>query len=141
MPPADSPSAPEPDAWDRDDWKNDAWARDDWARDDWKQEDWGEPAAPRGEGAARPKKEGLAAYNAGMIEAGPYLTVGLQIAFAMLFFVGLGYGADRLFGSSPWGIVIGSALGFVGVMMLIVRMAREANAAAAEQRPPSGSGV
>ena len=43
----------------------------------------------------------------------------------MVFFVGLGLLADRWLDSSPWGVIVGAALGMVGIMYLVLRMARE----------------
>ena len=117
--------------------EQDAWADDPWKRDDWKNADWGKPAAPPSDAPTGPRKRGLAAYNAGMIEAGPYLTFGLQIAFSMVFFVGLGYVLDRFLGSTPWGMVGGAAIGMVAVFTLIARMAREADAKQRAKREAS----
>ncbi|NNF59293.1 MAG: AtpZ/AtpI family protein [Rhodothermaceae bacterium] len=124
-----------------DSWEQDAWAEDAWKRDDWKNADWGKPAAPSSGVPKGPRKRGLAAYNAGMIEAGPYLTFGLQIAFAMVFFVGLGYALDRFLGSTPWGMVGGAAVGMVAVFALIARMAREADARQRAKRDASQDGA
>lgn len=68
------------------------------------------------------------AYGDGMREAGPYLGLGLQIGGSMALFVGLGVLADRLFGTTPWGVLVGAALGMIGIFFLIVRIAREADA-------------
>ena len=63
-----------------------------------------------------------------MQEAGPFLGLGLQVAGGLLFFVGLGYWADELLGTTPWGMVLGAVLGMVGVLFLLVRVADEASA-------------
>jgi len=126
-PPPDDPTSddPAPDAWDDDPWK----------RDPWKEADWGKPAAPPGEVPPRAKgDDGLAAWNRDMVEAGPYLTLGLQSAFAMAFFVGLGYLVDTWLGSRPWGLIVGAVLGMVGVITLLVRVSNRANAEAAARR-------
>ena len=70
------------------------------------------------------------AYGDGMREAGPYLGLGLQIGGSMALFVGLGYVADRMLGTTPWGVLVGALLGMVGIVALVVRLANEANAAA-----------
>ena len=74
------------------------------------------------------------AYVGGMAAAGPYLGLGVQIAASMALFAGLGYAIDRWLGTSPWGILAGAALGMVGIFVLIVRVAREADAAAKRKR-------
>ena len=138
--PSPPPGAPEegdgadpPDAWDKDPWKQDTWKRD-----AWKEANWGKPAAPPGEVTGGQKQGGLAEWNAGMMEAGPYLGLGLQSAFAMAFFVGLGYLVDGWLGSRPWGIVVGAVLGMVGVIMLLVRLSNQANAASRARRQAKG---
>ncbi|WP_412060726.1 AtpZ/AtpI family protein [Rubrivirga sp. IMCC45206] len=77
------------------------------------------------------------AYGDGMLAAGPHLGFGMQLAAAMVFFVGVGIVADRYFGTTPWGVLIGAALGMVGVFAMVVRLAREANA---KGKRPGGSG-
>jgi hypothetical protein len=124
------PPAP-PDAQERDDWDDDPWKRD-----PWKEADWGKPAAPPGEVPPGPKRGAMAQWNVGMMEAGPYLGLGLQSAFAMAFFVGLGYLVDGWLGSRPWGIVVGAVLGMVGVLALLVRLSKRANAEARARKAP-----
>ena len=65
------------------------------------------------------------AYGDGMREAGAHLGTGMQIGAAMVFFVGLGIAADRWLGTTPWGVILGACLGMVGVMVLVLRMAKE----------------
>lgn len=67
------------------------------------------------------------AYGDGMREAGNHLGTGMQIAASMLFFVGIGIGVDRWLDTTPWGTLVGAALGMVGIVALVVRMANEAN--------------
>ncbi len=137
-PAPDDADAPERDPWADDPWKDDPWKNDAWARDRWKEADWGTPAVPPGEAEAPKRKPGLAGWNASMMEAGPYLGLGLQSAFAMAFFVGLGYLVDRGLGSRPWGMIVGAVLGIVAVITLLVRLANQANAAARERRKQAG---
>ena len=66
------------------------------------------------------------AYTDGMREAGTHLGTGLQIGVSMVFFVGLGLLVDRWLGTTPWGVIVGAILGMVGIMALVLRMAREA---------------
>lgn len=122
-----------------DDWpeKSDPWAR---ADREWK-EKWtdktpeasGDEVDPPSK-AYRPEKTSVRtvadSYETGMREAGPYLTIGLQIATSMLVFVAIGWAVDNWVGTSPWGVLLGTVLGFVGVMALVVRLARDGNGAA-----------
>ena len=92
------------------------------------------PAPGRAPGAAPPRAARPTAtsvgdsYLDGMQAAGPYLGLGVQIAASMAVFTGGGYALDLWLGSTPWGLLIGAALGMVGIVALIVRIAREADA-------------
>ncbi|MEL6615950.1 MAG: AtpZ/AtpI family protein [Bacteroidota bacterium] len=132
--------SPRDDDWARDDWPEapDAWAR---ADREWK-EKWTDkaPEADDASGDApeppragyTPQKASVRAvadgYEEGMREAGPYITIGLQIAASMLLFVGGGWALDDWAGTSPWGLLVGAVLGFLGVMALVIRLSNEANA-------------
>ncbi len=70
----------------------------------------------------------MTSYGRGMIEAGPYLSLGTQIAFGMALFVGIGYFVDRWLESTPWGMIVGAVLGMVAVFSLVIRMARDDDA-------------
>ncbi len=118
------PWADKPDRFDRDDR---AWARK-WADRD--PDDDAEPVAPPPtDYRNKPATPGSVhdAYGDGMREAGAHLGTGMQIAASMLLFVGLGIGADRWLGTTPWGVIVGAVLGMVGVMTLVLRMAKEGN--------------
>ncbi len=65
------------------------------------------------------------AYGDGMRAAGEHIGLGVQIGGAMLFFVGLGIAADRWLGTEPWGVIVGAVLGMVGIVALVVRVAKE----------------
>lgn len=88
----------------------------------------GDPPA-RPPAAYRPRRATLGgttdAYGDGMRAAGPHIGLGVQIGASMLFFVGLGIVVDRWLGTTPWGTVVGAALGMVGVVVLVMRVARE----------------
>lgn len=121
----------------RDDWpeKPDAWAR---ADREWN-EKWSDKAPEASGDQAEPPADDYRSekasmrsvadsYEEGMREAGPYLTVGLQIAASMLVFVGAGWAVDNWAGTTPWGVLIGTVLGFIGVMALVVRLSNDARA-------------
>ena len=79
--------------------------------------------------AYRPRRATLSgttdAYGDGMRAAGPHLGLGLQIAASMAFFTGLGIVVDRWLGTTPWGVIVGAALGMVGILLLVIRVANE----------------
>lgn len=86
------------------------------------------PGAPPPSGY-RPQRATLSgttdAYGDGMRAAGPHLGLGLQIGLSMAVFVGAGILVDRWLDTSPWGVVVGAALGMIGIMTLVLRIARE----------------
>ena len=121
----DDPYADEPDRWEEGDR---AW-----------EAKWAGPEAdgpgPEADAVApppesyRPRRATLSgttdAYGDGMRAAGPHLGLGLQIGASMVFFVGLGIVVDRWLGTTPWGVVVGAALGMVGILVLVMRVANE----------------
>lgn len=57
------------------------------------------------------------------VEFGSYLTLGLQLALAVILFFFLGFFLDRLFDTSPWLTIIGFALGVTGGFVSFFRTA------------------
>ena len=118
---------------------------DDWpeAPDAWKQADkawetkWSDrqPEDEAADGYAPPSEaytpDGPSArtlrdsYADGMRAAGPYLGLGAQIGGSMILFVGVGLLVDRSLGTSPWGVIVGAALGMVGIVALVMRVAKD----------------
>jgi ATP synthase protein I len=90
-----------------------------------------EPPRPRAKGPA-------SAYASGMAEAGPYLTVGIQVAGGMVMFVIGGYFADRWLGTSPWLLLLGAVFGAVAAFYTLLRLVRqlEAREAARKRNAP-----
>lgn len=58
---------------------------------------------------------------------GEYLSLGAEIAAAVLLPILLGYWADSLLDTSPWLILAGSVLGIINVVLLLVRLGRKLN--------------
>ena len=115
------PYADRPDRFDRADRE---WARK-WAppKDDLEDDDLERPGAGYTPTKATP---GVIhdAYGDGMRAAGEHIGLGVQIAASMLLFVGLGIAVDRWLGTGPWGVIVGAALGMVGIVVLVVRVAK-----------------
>jgi ATP synthase protein I len=60
--------------------------------------------------------------TAGILQAAaPYLTLGIQIAAAVVMFLFVGKYADERFGTKPWLMVAGIVLGFAGGMIHFFR--------------------
>ncbi|MDX1530373.1 MAG: AtpZ/AtpI family protein, partial [Rhodothermales bacterium] len=77
------------------------------------------------------------AFSGGMSEAAPYLGLGIEIMLSMVFFVVLGYFADRWLGTAPWLLIVGALLGFVAVGATLVKLVRELEARKGPpERPP-----
>jgi F0F1-type ATP synthase assembly protein I len=58
-------------------------------------------------------------------EIGPYLTLGIQLAAAVVFFFLVGWWLDTKFGTNPVLKIVGLTLGFVGGMIKFLRSAFE----------------
>ena len=59
--------------------------------------------------------------------------VGLELAGAVAGFSLIGYWIDRHYGTSPWGLVVGLALGVVGGLYNFVREALQATREAQQE--------
>lgn len=77
-------------------------------------------------------------WQSGLRDAGPYAGLGLQIAGTLLFFTGGGILVDRWLGSSPWGVLGGTALAFLGLTALLYRLVKETSGRS--KRPVKGAG-
>ncbi len=82
-----------------------------------------DPSSPDGPGYRPASKDWRASYRT----AGPYLGLGLQMAFTMVFFTGLGYLIDTWLESLPWGLIAGAALGMVAIFLQLFRMVAQMN--------------
>lgn len=75
---------------------------------------------------------------------GPYLTMGIQLALAVVAFFFLGRWMDTKLGTTPWLMLAGLMLGIVGGFIKFFRAAtslgREANREAEEHRKAGGEG-
>lgn len=135
MPPPDEPDArdDEPDAWEEADRAWEAKWSDRPPPDEAARPDAVDPVAERADSPPpsgyRPRRATVGgttdAYRDGMHAAGPYIGLGIQIGASMAVFAGGGILLDRWLDTSPWGVLIGAALGMVGVMVLILRVAKE----------------
>jgi ATP synthase protein I len=56
-------------------------------------------------------------------EFAPYLTLGLQLAIAVILFFFIGRWLDGVFGTSPWLMIVGLLLGTIGGFVQFFRSA------------------
>ena len=75
-------------------------------------------------------------WRTGLRESSPYLTLGIQLAGAVLVYVGIGYLIDRWLNTSPWFLVGGAVVGMVAFFVQLVRVVKQMNRASA--RRPAG---
>ncbi len=57
------------------------------------------------------------------VEYGPYLTIGAQLAFAVVAFFFLGRWLDSKFETAPWLTILGSVLGIAGGLIKFIMTA------------------
>jgi F0F1-type ATP synthase assembly protein I len=76
-------------------------------------------------------------------DASPFLTVGISLAGAMLFYVGAGYLIDRWLDTSPRYLIVGSAIGMVSFFIQLFRITKLLSAEAKknhdEKKPPESN--
>jgi len=72
------------------------------------------------------------AQNSGktwVTEFGPYLTIGMQLAIAVVGFFFLGRWLDDIFGTAPWlmivGLMVGTAGGFISFFRSVISMVKK----------------
>ncbi len=58
-------------------------------------------------------------------EVGPFLTLGIQLAAAIVVFFFVGRWLDEKFDTSPWLALLGAAVGIVGGMIKFIKSAQE----------------
>jgi F0F1-type ATP synthase assembly protein I len=74
------------------------------------------------------KKSGGGWERGWISEFGPYLTMGMQLAIAVVAFFFLGRWLDSVFDTSPWlmvtGLLMGTAGGFISFFRSVVAMGK-----------------
>lgn len=82
-----------------------------------------------------PKKKTASGLSGGVMgDVAPYLGLGIEIMVAMVFFVLLGYFADGWLGTSPWLLLVGSALGLFATGVTLWRAVRDMDARARRRK-------
>jgi F0F1-type ATP synthase assembly protein I len=62
-----------------------------------------------------------------------YSALGVELAAAIVGFALVGFWIDRRYGTAPWGLVVGVALGVVGGMYNLIRQSLAASREAASE--------
>ncbi len=57
-------------------------------------------------------------------ESGPYMGLGIQLAFSMVFFTAIGYFIDHWLDTLPWFLLGGAALGMVAIFTQVIRVSK-----------------
>ncbi len=60
-------------------------------------------------------------WRSSLQSAAPYVGLGMQLAVAVLFFFFVGWWIDDTYGTGPWGVLLGSAIGIAGGMIKFIR--------------------
>jgi F0F1-type ATP synthase assembly protein I len=63
-------------------------------------------------------------FRRAVVEAGPYLTFGLELCLTMIVWVILGYFLDRWLDTAPWFAAAGALVGMISVFVRIARIGR-----------------
>ena len=77
--------------------------------------------APKGQGFGF--ERAAKAFQANMASAGPVAAASYTLVGGIILLGGIGYAVDRWWGSAPWGVVIGLALGIVVGFYELIRTA------------------
>lgn len=72
----------------------------------------------------RDSKSVRSSLNRSLKEAGPYLTLGLELGFTMIAWSVIGYLLDRWLGTLPWLTMAGVVVGMVSLFLQVVRASR-----------------
>lgn len=69
-------------------------------------------------------KSPRASISQSLGEAGPYLTLGLELGFTMIAWSAIGYLLDRWLGTLPWLTLAGVLVGMVSLFIQLTRAAK-----------------
>ena len=76
---------------------------------------------------ARSRKPTAVSWQQSLHEASSYLSLGMQLALTMVFFVAGGYFLDRWLGTEPWLLLVGAVLGMISVFVHLFRLVAQLN--------------
>lgn len=74
-----------------------------------------------------PRKSAGGSWQDALRQAGPYMGLGMQMAFTMVACTLGGYYLDRWLRTSPWLIISGAVLGMVMVFVYLIQISNSLN--------------
>jgi len=102
-----------------------------------------EPVDPSSESGPPPAAYRGLSREESIRQAGPYMTLGIQLVLTMLGLGGIGWWLDGEMGTAPWLMVAGLLMGAVGGMINVIRLAlrssKESSARARSRMHTDGS--
>ena len=75
----------------------------------------------------RPRRQ-KSSYSNAFRDAGPYLTLGLELGLTMIAWSVIGYLLDRWLETTPWLTMAGVLIGMVSLFIQLVRAAKRSSA-------------
>ncbi len=78
-------------------------------------------------GPAPPRRPVSGSWQQSLHEASSYISLGMQLALTMVFFVAGGYFLDRWLGTEPWLLLAGAVLGMTSVFVHLFRLVAQLN--------------
>ncbi|WP_022835981.1 AtpZ/AtpI family protein [Salisaeta longa] len=83
------------------------------------------PGSSEPEPSDRTTKGDLDAWRSALREVMPYLDLGWRLAFALVAPPVAGYWADARWGTTPWLLLVGAALGVAAAGLTLTRVSRD----------------
>jgi len=63
-------------------------------------------------------------WQSGLHDASPYLTIGIQLAATMVFYIGVGYLIDRWKQTEPTFLIVGGIVGMIAFFIQLIRVVK-----------------
>ena len=76
---------------------------------------------------AHSRRPASVSWQQSLHEASSYISLGMQMALTMVFFVTGGYFLDRWLGTEPWLLLVGAVLGMTAVFIHLFRLVAQLN--------------
>ncbi len=76
---------------------------------------------------ARPRRPASGSWQQSLHEASSYISLGMQLALTMVFFVVGGHFLDRWLATAPWLLLVGAVLGMTAVFVHLFHLVAQLN--------------